>query len=131
MMSRRRALLINTTVNSSPKLYNTKIISSLLLNQSTTTLGYSLWRAGEDYTVDTQNGVFVLVNYNTYIIDYTSSTTFDTFLLGNYCILGSERGSPMYYFPSGCTVTFEHDEVTGLYSVTAHGKIQMFTPIVS
>ncbi len=130
MMPRRRALLANAAINI-PQLYNVKIITSLLMHESADTAQYSLWYRGMAYDIDTETGFFVLDNPSSIFLNFQSSDAFRKHLLQKYCILGANSGSPMYYFPAGCTASYEYDESSGIYSITAHGKIQMYTPIIS
>ena len=131
MMLRRRALLINAAVNSSPKPYDIRIISSLQIHQSNSATAYTPWYTGDDYTFNADSGLFTLIGGSMYPLRYSYADDFYTQLVRNYCILQGISGSTMYYFPDGCTVSYGYDEATGLYTITAHGKIQAYAPLAS
>ena len=131
MMLRRRALLINAAVNSSPKPYDVRIISSLQIHQSDNETAYTPWYTGDNYTFNADSGLFTLTDGSMYPLRYSYANDFYTQLVENYCILQEISGSTMYYFPDGCTVSYGYDETTGLYTITAHGKIQKYTPILT
>ena len=127
MMSRRRALLVNIAANSEPKPYTVRVIGSKLLHEATNTTTYSSWYISRFYSVDEQNGAFTLDNSSRFALNYSSVDTFNKQLARRYCILDSSSGSTMYYFPEGSIAEGSYDEATGIYSVTAYGKIQVFT----
>lgn len=130
-MSRRRALLINLAVNSSPKPYDVRIIDSLQVHQADTTTKFTTWYVGKSYAVDTDNSLFTLPNGNLFPLRYANATDFNIQMAGKYCILNAISGNTMYYLPSGCTASYSYDASTGLYTITAHGQIQVFTLTVS
>lgn len=131
MMPRRRALLISAISNTAPEPYNLKIIGSMVLHQANNTINSSPWYTGSNFTMDTDNAVFHLDNASLYSLSYTPEDGFHYQIRGNYCILGSGSGSTMYYFPSESTAVYAFDESTGIYSITAYGKIQVYTPATS
>lgn len=131
MMLRRRTLLINSAANSSPKPYDVRIISSLQIHQSNSATAYTPWYTGNGYTFNADNGLFTLIDGSMYPLRYSYADDFYTHLVRSYCILQAINGSTMYYFPDGCTVSYGYDEASGLYTITAHGKIQVFTPLTS
>lgn len=131
MMSRRRALLINTAVNTSPKLYNVRIIGSLQVHQAANTTNYTPWYVAAGFTVDENNRLLTLINGNMYPLRYSNADAFYFQLVDSYCMLNAASGNTVYYFPNGCTASYGYDEATGLYTITAHGKIQVFTSLAS
>ena len=131
MMSRRRALLINTAVNTSPKLYNVRIIGSLQIHQAVNTENYTSWYVGSGFTVDENNQLLTLINGSMYLLRYSNPNGFHYHLEERYCMLNSASGNTVYYFPEDSTSSYEYDEATGLYTITAHGRIQVFTPILT
>ena len=130
-MSRRRALLINAATNSSQKPYNVRIIGSLPVHQATTTTELTIWYVGHTYAVDANNGLITLTDGSIYPLRYANADEFHIQMAGNYCILNAISGNTMYYFPPGCTASYGYDASTRLYTITAHGQIQVFTSIVS
>lgn len=132
MMSRRRALLINTASNTSEKPYNIRIIGSLLIHQTThSEQMYTAWYVGDEFTVDTDSGLITLTDGYIFYLRYSSSHLFNTHMAGNYCILNETSGNTMYYFPSDCAISCNYDESTGLYTIVANGQIREFTPILT
>jgi len=131
MMARRRALLIGAAANSAPKTYKVKIIGSMVLHQADTATKFSPWYTGNSYTIDTESAVFHLDNASMYPLSYSSDDAFQYQIKENYCILGAGSGSTMYYFPAECTAVYALDEETGIYSITAYGKIKVYTPLAS
>ena len=131
MMSRRRALLINTAVNTSPKLYNVRIIGSLQVHQAVNTENYTPWYVGSGFTVDENNQLLTLINGSMYPLSYSDTDAFHYQLEARYCMLNAASGNTVYYFPKGCTSSYEYDEAAGLYTITAHGKIQAYAPLAS
>lgn len=131
MMSRRRALLINTAVNTSPKLYNVRIIGSLQVHQAVNTTDYTPWYVGPGFTVDENDQLLTLINGSMYLLRYSNPNGFHYQLAARYCMLNAASGNTVYYFPEDCTASYEYDEATGLYTITAHGKILVFTSLAS
>lgn len=131
MMSRRRALLINTASSTLEKPYNIRIIGSLLVHQAASEQMYTTWYVGDEYTVDTSNGLITLTDGHIFYLRYSSSHLFNIQMAGNHCILNALSGNTMYYFPPDCSISCSYDESAGLYTITANGQIREFTPIVT
>lgn len=131
MMSRRRALLIRSALNSAPKPYEVRVITSLLIHQSTSENGYTPWYTGDTYEFNESSSLFTLTDGSMYPLRYSTASAFNTQFMENYCISQAASGSIMYFFMQGCIASSAFDEATGMYSITIHGKIKVYTPITS
>jgi len=86
---------------------------------------------GSGFTVDENNQLLTLINGSMYPLRYSDTDAFHYLLVARYCMLNAASGNTVYYFPEDCTASYEYDEATGLYTITAHGKILVFTSLAS
>lgn len=124
MLTRRRALLISAVTSGVKPNYSMKVVSSLVIHQSTSDTISTEWYVAKGFESD---GTFTLTNPSKSMLSYSSTGTFNNLFLQRYCIQGASSGSTMYYFPADCTATHTHDETAGTYTITVTGRIQVYS----
>lgn len=127
MTLRRRALMASAMSSATVLPYNVAVVGSLILHQAANETLSTQWRIDAAFGVNTASSVFTLANQGICLLNYSKTDTFQKFFLQNYCIVDGSNWKTMYYFPAGCTVEHTYNETSGLYTVTARGRIQVYT----